>query len=111
LKSLEKSTLIAYGASDENGGEDALFGMIFVKEDEESKKLRVWGKNTTERNFVRFNKYLEEVKRGLREPDGKDEFGDVPYICEKCKREHATISPASGGWFCEKCDEDIKRQT
>ncbi|MDP3012932.1 MAG: hypothetical protein Q8M92_01730, partial [Candidatus Subteraquimicrobiales bacterium] len=36
----EEYTVIAYGASDENEGEDAIFGMIFVKEDEEDKKLR-----------------------------------------------------------------------
>lgn len=32
----EEYTVIAYGASNENEGKDALFGMVFVKEDEQS---------------------------------------------------------------------------
>lgn len=102
----EEYTVIAYGASNENEGEDALFGIIFVKEDEESKKLREWGRYKAERDFARFNKYLDEVKKGLREPNGKDEFGNVPYICERCKKEHATVYSSRGN-LCKKCDDEL----
>jgi hypothetical protein len=104
---MEEYTVIAYGASGEKDGEGALFGMIFVKEDKESRRLRKWGRFKTERDFVRFNKYLGEVKEGLREPNGKDEFGIVPYVCEKCKREEATVF-SSKGHFCSKCSENGK---
>jgi len=34
----DKYTVIAYGASGENGGEDAIFDILFIKEDNEIKK-------------------------------------------------------------------------
>lgn len=106
----EEYAVIACGASGEKDGEGALFGMIFVKEDEESTKLREWGRFKAERDFVRLNRYLDEVKKGLREPNGKDEFGTVPYICERCKRESATVLSSRGN-VCGKCDEEIRKQT
>jgi hypothetical protein len=98
----EEYTIIAYGSSNDDSRDHGISGMIFVKEDEESRKLRAWGENETARKFTRFMKYLNEVEKGLREPDGKDEFGDVPYICEKCKRRQGTIS-AGRGYFCNEC--------
>ncbi|WXG46487.1 MAG: hypothetical protein WED05_07500 [Candidatus Atabeyarchaeum deiterrae] len=102
----EEYTVIAYGVSNENEGKDALFDMVFIREDEESRKLREWGSFRPERDFVRFNKYLYEVKKGLREPNGKDEFGIVPYICERCGKEAATII-SSKRHLCAKCDNTL----
>lgn len=102
VKGVEYS-VIAYGASGENEGEDALFGMIFIKENEQSKKMREWGRNSTERNWTRFNKYLDEVRKGVREPTGEDEFGKVPYICEGCKKAQATVYSPKGE-LCKECD-------
>ncbi len=44
---------------------------------------------------------------GVRKPTGKDEFGKVPYICEVCKKEEATIL-TSKGKFCEECHKNLK---
>lgn len=102
VKGVEYS-VIAYGASGENEGEDALFGMIFIKENEQSKKMREWGRNSAERNWTRFNKYLDEVRKGVRKPTGEDEFGKVPYICEECKKAQATVY-SSKRKLCKECD-------
>ena len=62
-----------------------------------------------ELDFIRFQKYLNEIKEGKREADGIDEFGEVPYICERCKRNEAQIYSQKGN-FCAKCDKEIKNE-
>ena len=105
----QEYSVIAWGTSSHNEGKDAFQGMVFVREDDESKKLRQWGRNKIERNFVRFNKYLDEIKNGLRKPDGMDEFGVVPYVCERCKKAEAAVLSSRGN-FCNKCDAELVKK-
>jgi len=57
-----------------------------------------------ELDFARFMKYLDEIRKGTRKSDGKDEFGIVPYICPICKKREITVH--SGGK--EGCDSCLK---
>ncbi len=69
-----------------------------------------------ELDFVRSNRYLDEIGKGLREPDGKDEYGIVPDICTECKKELATVFvigklSEGKGIFCDKCHrKDLNKQ-
>lgn len=53
-------------------------------------------------DYARMMKYLDEIREGVREPDGIDEYGVVPYICPHCKKREATVS-SSQGHFCKEC--------
>jgi ribosomal protein L37AE/L43A len=60
----------------------------------------------SELKFMRMQTYLETLKNKTKIPDGIDEYGKVPYICENCKQEEATNFSTYGN-FCEKCDRKI----
>jgi len=62
-----------------------------------------------ELDWTRYIKYLEGVRNGTMKPTGKDEFGDVPYICDKCKARSSTVY-SSRGHLCGKCDENEKNK-
>lgn len=98
--------VIVYGASNENEGEDALFGMVFVRGD------KVWipkvGVKKSRLDFARFNRYLAEVRKGEREANGMDEYGDVPYICEECKLASAVLLGKKK--LCNECGKKSRSE-
>lgn len=53
-------------------------------------------------DFTRMTKYLDEVRKGVREPDGRDEYGIVSGICPKCKKRQITVYSPQGN-FCSNC--------
>ena len=62
----------------------------------------------TKLDFIRFNRYMNEISNNSREPNGMDKLGIVPYICPICKKEQATIF-TSGGEFCHNCQPKYER--
>jgi hypothetical protein len=53
-------------------------------------------------DFNRMVRYLDKVRESAKQPDGMDEYGEVPGICPSCKKRQATIYTSKGN-FCTNC--------
>ena len=60
-------------------------------------------------DFARMCKYMDEIKSGKREPNGIDEFGEVPYICSICKAKQANVY-YDNKKYCDTCSKPIREQ-